>query len=357
MENAGKKRKERGSLIFPLLIVAAGILFLLDNLGLLSGDAWDVIASFWPVFIIAVGLDKLIRNRGLAGAVLLIGLGSLFLLSNFGLLIWNVWDILWRFWPLLIVSAGLDLIFSGRGWWVSMLSGLLILAVFAGAVWIAGFEPMRGQLLRDVDIRYELSDDIRHAEISLSPAIGNVYLGESSNSNELIAGKISAEESGQIWKEFSIQNDVAVFNLESRSVWVTLGSSQWRWDLNLTREIPLKIHLDMAAGGVNLLLQDIILRELELSQGVGEINLSIPDQGNPDVDIRQAIGQIIVEIPKGVDVRIEVDKALSNLSLPTDFKRIGDSYLSSGNDPTERSVSLQINQAIGNIVVKYADEP
>ncbi len=48
-------------------------------------------------------------------ALLLISAGCIFLLNNFGILSWDVWDILWRFWPLVIILLGLQLVFGKRG--------------------------------------------------------------------------------------------------------------------------------------------------------------------------------------------------------------------------------------------------
>jgi len=44
---------------WPLMLVAAGVLFLLDNLGWLPGNAWNWI---WPIVLIAFGLSLLLRR-------------------------------------------------------------------------------------------------------------------------------------------------------------------------------------------------------------------------------------------------------------------------------------------------------
>lgn len=47
---------------------------------------------------------------GLFWGIVLITGGLLFLLNNFGLLSWDVWDTIWRFWPLFLVIIGLQII-------------------------------------------------------------------------------------------------------------------------------------------------------------------------------------------------------------------------------------------------------
>ena len=45
-------------------------------------------------------------------AIFLITIGSLLFLNNFGILPWTIWLSLYPFWPVLIIFAGIDAIFS-----------------------------------------------------------------------------------------------------------------------------------------------------------------------------------------------------------------------------------------------------
>lgn len=65
------------------------------------------------------------RGRSFFGPVVLIGLGVVFLLHNFGLGDWDAWTLIQRFWPILFVAAGLDVWYGRR----SVLNALLLMAV------------------------------------------------------------------------------------------------------------------------------------------------------------------------------------------------------------------------------------
>ena len=54
-------------------------------------------------------------------------------MSNFGLLSTNVWDDLWRFWPLILVIMGIDLI-SGRSAMGQFIAFLITLCLFGFVV-------------------------------------------------------------------------------------------------------------------------------------------------------------------------------------------------------------------------------
>ena len=108
----------------------------------------------------------------------------------------------------------------------------------------------------------------------------------------------------------------------------------------------------MGVGSMGLVLDELLLDDLSVSQGVGEIEVILPD-GDYSTNVDQAIGQIVVEIPRDVPVRIEVSKAISSLSLPADFEKHNDYYYSPNAQDADEVIQIEINQAIGNIIVRY----
>ena len=43
-----------------IVVLALGVLFLLRNLGVISGDIWDFL---WPIAVIALGISILFKKR------------------------------------------------------------------------------------------------------------------------------------------------------------------------------------------------------------------------------------------------------------------------------------------------------
>jgi predicted membrane protein len=104
-------RNYQGRIFSGLLIIAAGIIFLLANMDKL--DFGDFISTYWPMILIVIGISHLLtsgfRNAGVA--LFLIAIGAFFQLNNWGVLGGRVWA---YFWPLLIIAAGLWIIFKPR---------------------------------------------------------------------------------------------------------------------------------------------------------------------------------------------------------------------------------------------------
>jgi hypothetical protein len=95
-------------LIPAIIIIGIGVLFLLNNLHVVYVQDWW---RYWPVMLIAGGLAKLMdataQGPRIIGAML-IGAGALFLADNLGLIQLS-WD---AFWPLVLIGIGLLMLWN-----------------------------------------------------------------------------------------------------------------------------------------------------------------------------------------------------------------------------------------------------
>ena len=83
----GKKMNRHG-IIGPLILITAGLLLLVDRLGLVSLSIWSILWNVWPVILILIGLDIIVKNTEsnryyflgvLLGFLIIIGVVSLVL--------------------------------------------------------------------------------------------------------------------------------------------------------------------------------------------------------------------------------------------------------------------------------------
>ncbi len=109
----GPNRSYSWSFIFGALIVAAGVVLLLDQQGLINADR--VLSYFWPVVMIAAGTTMLIDcrgrgGRGLWGGILLAS-GVLLVLENLGVAHIHFNTV----WPLVVIAIGVLMIWQAAG--------------------------------------------------------------------------------------------------------------------------------------------------------------------------------------------------------------------------------------------------
>jgi len=97
--------------LFGLLVIAAGILFTLDNLGVVDADRF---LEYWPAALVAVGLLKLWHARegqGWLGGFVLVLLGGWMLLER----VVDIRISLHDLWPLFFVFLGGYMVWRGIG--------------------------------------------------------------------------------------------------------------------------------------------------------------------------------------------------------------------------------------------------
>lgn len=353
-ETQSPPRRQRGSLFFPLLLIAVGVIFLLDNFGALEGDAWSYIATFWPILLIVIGLDSIYRGEGIVGAAFMLGLGVVFLLSNLGYLDLNIWQLVLRLWPLLLVAIGIDLLIGRRSWVASLVGLVVILGLLAGALWLYGVGLESGQALPGETIQQELGNAAR-ASVVLDMAAGSLQVGTQPEPDGLIAGSVATQTGQKVRSSFSQAGDEVIYELHSSGNQVfnpVRQGSGWDWDLDLTRQVPVDLQVDFGAGEATLDLADLQASGLQVNGGVGTASVTLPARGNYDATINGAIGSIVVIVPAELGVRLNTDAALVNVQAPPDYRKEGDVYLSPGYESAQNRVNLNTGLAIGSIQIE-----
>ena len=92
-------------------IVLAGVFLLLDNMGIVRVDH---IWRYWPVFLIGLGLSRILSSSGIQSKVwgaAVVGGGVLFLLDNLGLFYLN-FNLVW---PVAVIGFGLSMLWRAVG--------------------------------------------------------------------------------------------------------------------------------------------------------------------------------------------------------------------------------------------------
>ena len=352
-----ERRRFRGSIFFPLVLIILGVIFLLNNIGVLTGDVWNTILQLWPVLLIALGLDTILRRQGLVGPVFLIGLGIVFLLANYGLLAVNVWDVVLRLWPVLLVAIGLDIVIGRRSPLLSLVGLVLVLAVLAGALWLYGVRFESGQVLNSEQISQAVGAATA-ARVVIEPAAGSLRITAMSSPDGLVEGTAGRVGQEKVVSEYSISGGTATFTLRGTGgVFISVprgNQGEWNWNLALTPAIPIDLKTSLGAGQSLIDLTGLDISALDANLGVGQTTVVLPSEGDFEGKVEGAIGQIVIQVPKGMALRIRSDTGLATIDVPNDFMGQNDVFTSPGFTGAQHYIDLQVGQAIGNVNVRYA---
>ena len=345
----------RYSIFWPLLLIAAGVLLFLNNLGTLPGTTWDLVLRLWPLLLIVAGLDGFWRGRGYAGATIVTGLGVIFLLGNLGYLSISAWNLILRLWPLFLVAIGLDIILGRQKPWSSLLGVLVGLLITAGVFWLVVSAPFTPSLMpQDVNLSM---NDASTVHGSIIMPVGRLALSGGAEGSTLLTGSLATNGSESLIKDVTSNGGSTNFRVESRgyTAYVPFSnqSTEEEWKLQLNPVPTYSLDIKLAVGDQMINLSGLKVSNFTTQLAVGRTQINLPASGPTTGRVQLAIGQVVISVPHGAPVRIRFERALTSTSQPSDFS-VNGREITSPAYTAGSGIDLTINQAIGSILVQYA---
>jgi hypothetical protein len=305
------------------------------------------------------------RSRSFFWPILLISAGVLFLLSNLGIVDWSTWNLLWRFWPLVLIAVGIDVLFGHRSAAGSIISAFLILALIgalAMAIFFAEQLPFlnrlpEGSTWNTEFIEAELAD-YQSAAVYIDWASPPGYLGALDTTDNLIEADLTYQ--GELVFEVESRGSTVDVLLDTRMVnnWTSYpfqSSPKAEWEIYLTPDIPLDLTLDSGSGSCDFDLSELTLEDFFLDSGSGSIDLVLPSDQSYLVMIDSGSGSLRIDIPEETGIRVTIDSGSGSFNPGTEFslvsgERRGDGIWESDNyDDAKYTIEMRIDQGSGSI--------
>jgi hypothetical protein len=332
--------------------------------------------------------DKRFTYRSLFWPILLIGIGTLWLLSNLDLLPSFNWISLWRLWPLFLIGIGLDIIFGRRS---PIIGAVIGLAVAAAAIAILIFAPsLGGPNLGDL-VTDNFSEPIgaaTSAEIELNLSAGLTEISSLSDSSNLFEaeithlGEIEYSATGEARKRISIREEEIDYDFGFLNIFD--DRERVEWNIGLTPDLPLDLSIQGGVGKAEIDLGEIQLTALDMSGGIGDFSVTLPGSDDPyavdlevgvgrfvvhidrgadvDLKIKGGVGDTIVNVPSGAGVRIEGESGVGNIRVPSSYTQIagdddrfvGDSgtWESPNYDTADFVITITFDGGVGNFTLR-----
>lgn len=353
-ENETRHRRHRPGLFFPLILITLGLLLLLQNLNVLNENIWDLLWKCWPVLLIWIGLDSLFDRHGVAGPVFFIGIGTVFLLSNFNLLSWNSWDLIFQLWPVMLIAWGLDLVFGNRSILGSVLAVVLLAAIVIGVLTFGGaMTPGESET-----INWKPENKVTSLEAELQPAIGSLDVNSLSDSISLVEGTINYRKGSSISRTMSVSGDTAHFSLALTGQTVANPFNQTSlpdWQVDFSTTVPLDLDVSIGVGTADLDLSELLLESLSIDMGVGRSKITLP-AATFKARIESGVGETVIYIPRDVAVIVIADTGITSLSLPAGFNEVSsDEYRYHTEQDDLPVITLDVDQGIGRLAVEFVE--
>jgi hypothetical protein len=296
-------------------------------------------------------------RRSLSWPLILITIGLVFLLVNFGFIPGVTALSLLNLWPLLLILAGVD-IAIGRRWPVAALGidvgvialGLALLAtqpsLIGAPVFSFGDHNVVGQ--RDVSVAREsatsLALDINGGAGRFRVNGGSTSLVEAHSGNDdLRLRRADFEQGGQ-------HADVRIDQSGNRRV----GGANTDVEVRIASDVSTELTVNGGAGEFLIDLSSVSVKSAELNVGAASLTLTLPrPTAEVDIEVNAGASSIVIEVPEGVEARVTMDGAL--LSLRSTNARVtanGSTAETAGYGSATARVTLKVTAGASSITVR-----
>ena len=235
------------------------------------------------------------KQKDFVGPIILIVLGVLLLLNTTGVVPWEAWESLWRFWPVLLILWGVGIVF-GRGSPIGRIVVLALLALFiVFAVSNIASESWWGWGRRAADraaprgaLPYSKTLTVSSAQFSpsrvrLSADIGagKVFIHTGSGGDILTAVASYSRASRAPRLVTSMAGSVLNVDYSTERGFTFLPFIYSRPDEHtLTlgrREIPTELDLEVGGGTLDAVLEGLSVTAVSIEVGGGTVKMGFPE--------------------------------------------------------------------------------
>ncbi|MEX0621625.1 MAG: DUF5668 domain-containing protein [Candidatus Woykebacteria bacterium] len=285
--------------------------------------------------------------------IVLILLGAIFLLNNFGLLPWSIWTNLWKFWPVLLILIGVEYLIGQS---ISLKTTVILLLLIFLIPIIFAVNPVTKNPLatEKLSIAEDLGS-LTKAKIIVDMPATNLDIKSTTSSSKLINGMVSyskAANKPQVSKEESFGQGIYRIAQMGVTGLPIISSLKNDTDLSLTTQIPLEIQINTEASRQDINLKNLRVDYLEINSKAGDLKIAFGDSYSSRAKISTSASNLTITIPKEIAARVKIDSKVKNLSIDGRYKKADGEYKTKDFDASFTRVDIQIEVFAGSITIK-----
>ena len=303
----------RRGVFWPLLLIALGLIFLLQNFGFISGVSWLAVASLWPLLLILIGLDIAFARR---------------------------WPLPTLVVEIAVIAAGLAL----AAYSPNLTPGAFVFGNGDGTGENRVAVP-RGATQLNLTLN---GGAIRSYHVSG----GATELVEANSANPDLRLRLSSGNSARADVRIDQVSNGFLHPVDNGDIQIRLAS-----------DVPTSLTLNVGAGEFDVDLSDVRVSDARVNVGASSLRFVLPKPtGDVSIRLNGGASNIVIVVPDGVDARVATTGGL--LSLRSDNTRLGSgggtggcvacgsSVETSGYGSAHDRVTVTISAGASSIVVR-----
>ena len=320
---------------------------------------------FWPIVLIAVGVIWLLGNMGVISGANLV--------------------VFFRLWPLILIVIGLDLLFGRQS---PVIGGLIGFGTVAVLIVLMLVGPSIGLGAPDLDVIVEdfsvPRSDTTSARVDLDLSVGKTSVQALTDSSDLFTaqvshvGMIAFTAEGQTEKTIQLRQESTTSDIFTGLGFLSAffdSQDDLYWTVGLSPDVPIDLIISGGAGETNLDLRQVELSALDVNVGVGQVDLHLPatetsykaavnggvgevtvtiaENAELSLSIDGGVGNFSIDVPDGAAVKLNADTGVGDIHVPSDFRQLGENTWETDNfsESTQR-ITIDFNGGVGSLTVR-----
>ena len=309
------------------------------------------------------------RNSSLFFPILLIAFGAFFLYyerhPEF-----DLWAILWTYWPLILIFLGLgkmwdymqrrknpDALGPSMGGTVAAIALVLIfVALAASGPHFWRWAPWRGRGSTVYAMQHvERAVDRGGAKtVNAHIQLGAGDLDLSGGSSHLLEGDFNYRSSyAAPAVDYSVAGTTGELRISQQDADHHFGgSSENHWTIHLANDVPIELRIEMGAGRGNLRLRDIDVTRLNMNIGAGQVDVDLTGARKADLtaNIEGGVGEANIRLPRDIGVIVNASGGLGTIEAHG-LEHDGTEYVNKAYGKSPVTIHLKVEGGVGRIVL------
>ena len=222
------------------------------------------------------------------------------------------------------------------------------------ALWLASLACNAIPTTRINDLRTETQtirlDSATSADVHIEFGAGELTVG--GGSSNLMDGtfRYNVDE----WKpviDYHENGAVGSLTVSQQGDSVPVGNTVTNeWDIQLSDEVSLDLHINTGAGTSELNLNSLELNNLEVVSGAGITHIDLTGNWQHDVkvSIHGGVGEIVVRLPADIGVAVKMDTALVSVET-NNLNKGSDGYTNAAYGSTTNTLTMDLQAGVGTV--------
>lgn len=306
--------------------------------------------------------------------IILLFVGGVLLLENFNVIEFY-WSNIWRFWPVFLIIAGLNILFNRQKSQIGSAISIGVLVVMLGFLFYRGQQPPQNRnwivdnFKGDIDINDDEDGDtteykkLNFSEPFVADSAKKVILNISGGgttfdlkgaTDSLISAEVSRKQGNfSLRKEVSDSAQTLTFKMQDKKGKWNIGNGGNDVGFKLNKFPVWTINMSMGAGEVNFDLADYKVRTFKFDGGAAAIHIKIGDLlPITDVVVKTGVADVNLNVPSNSGVRINAKTGLSSKDFTGFTKMENGTYETPNFKTAAKKIFISLDGGLSNFEVK-----